>query len=121
MYLHCTPQYFFPWGQWGVLSTLGSIDVSLPGCLWGGGGEGQGGSPRADGDLCEPVQQDRGGEAHKRHHRPVQELQLAHQDVRGLGAWRDLLHEVKVYLQESSVNRDDSEILFQVSPEIKSH
>lgn len=54
--------------------------------------------PGSDGNLSQTVEQHGRRQSHERHHGPVQELKLAHQDVGGLGARRDLLHEVEVNL-----------------------
>ena len=55
--------------------------------------------PGHDGDLRQPVEQNGGGEADERHHRPGQELHLPHQHVAGLRPCRDLLHEVEIHLE----------------------
>lgn len=54
--------------------------------------------PGSDGNLSQAVEQHGRRQSHKSHHGAVQELKLAHQHVGGLGARRDLLHEVEVNL-----------------------
>lgn len=61
--------------------------------------------PGRDGDLGEAGQQDGGGQANKGDDRSLQKVHLTHQDIRGLGAGRNLPHEVHVDLKDRNTQR----------------
>lgn len=54
--------------------------------------------PRGDGDLGESGEEDSRGQADEGYDGVLQEVQLSHQHVGGLGALRNLLHKVHVHL-----------------------
>lgn len=54
--------------------------------------------PGGDWNLSQAVQEHSRCQADKRHHGPIKEFQLPHQDVRGLSTGRNLLHEVEIDL-----------------------